>query len=75
MGFPFALGMTTLSMLRKEHFFVWAWGINGSFSVVGSTLVPLLSVTFGISSVIWVSAAIYLAAIPCFLRLRIPDPV
>lgn len=67
LGFPFALGMSTLSNLHKEHFFVWAWGINGSFSVVGSVLVPVLSVLFGLSSVLLLSGGIYLLAAPCFL--------
>ena len=70
MGFPFALGMATLSNQKKEHFFVWAWGINGSFSVVGSVLVPIIAVNFGLSSIIVISACIYLAALPCFLRFR-----
>ena len=73
MGFPFALGMSTLSRLRKEHFFVWAWGINGSFSVVGSVLVPIVSVSLGISAVIVVAAMIYLAALPSFFNLQVPD--
>jgi spermidine synthase len=73
MGFPFAIGMSTLSSLKKEHFFVWAWGINGSFSVVGSVLVPIISVSLGISTVIIIAAAIYLAALPSFLYLQIPD--
>jgi spermidine synthase len=73
MGFPFALGMSTLSRLRKEHFFVWAWGINGSFSVVGSVLVPIISVSLGISTVIVIAAIIYLAALPSFLNLQVPD--
>jgi hypothetical protein len=67
LGFPFALGMATLSKLHKEHFFVWAWGINGSFSVVGSVLAPVLSILFGLSSVLILSAAVYLLAAPCFL--------
>ena len=29
MGFPFPTGMGMLSRLGKEHFFLWAWGING----------------------------------------------
>jgi spermidine synthase len=74
LGFPFALGMATLSSLHKEHFFVWAWGINGSFSVVGSVLVPVLSVLFGLSSVLLVSAGIYLVAAPCFLGFSRPSP-
>ena len=67
LGFPFALGMATLANLHKEHFFVWAWGINGSFSVVGSVLVPVLSVLAGLSMVLFLSGAIYLLAAPCFL--------
>jgi spermidine synthase len=73
MGFPFALGMSTLSRLRKEHFFVWAWGINGSFSVVGSVLVPIISVSLGISTVIVMAAIIYLTALPSFFNLQLPD--
>jgi hypothetical protein len=73
MGFPFALGMSTLSRLKKEHFFVWAWGINGSFSVVGSVLVPIISVSLGISTVIVIAAIIYLAALPSFFNLQVPD--
>ncbi len=73
MGFPFALGMSTLSRLKKEHFFVWAWGINGSFSVVGSVLVPIVSVSLGISTVILIAAVIYFMALPSFFRLQLPD--
>ncbi len=73
MGFPFAIGMSTLSRLRKEHFFVWAWGINGSFSVVGSVLVPIISVSLGISTVIVMAAIIYLTALPSFFNLQLPD--
>jgi len=73
MGFPFAVGMATLSRLHKEHFFVWAWGINGSFSVAGSVLVPIISVSLGISTVIVIAAIIYLTALPAFLNLKTPD--
>jgi hypothetical protein len=73
MGFPFALGMATLSSLRKEVFFVWAWGINGSFSVVGSVLAPVLAVLFGLKSVLLFSAAMYLLAWPSFMYLKLPD--
>ena len=73
LGFPFALGMSTLAGLKKDVFFVWAWGINGSFSVAGSVLVPILAVNLGLSSVLLCSAFIYLAALPCFFFLRLPD--
>ena len=64
MGFPFALGMSALSRSGREHFFVWAWGINGSFSVAGGVLAPVLSVLLGISASLLISAALYLAAVP-----------
>lgn len=73
MGFPFAIGMSTLSRLKREHFFVWAWGINGSFSVAGSVLVPIVSVGLGISTVLVIAAVIYLMALPSFLYLQVPD--
>jgi MFS family permease len=64
MGFPFSLGMSALSRSGREHFFVWAWGINGSFSVAGGVLAPVLSVLLGISASLLISAVLYLAAVP-----------
>ncbi len=36
MGFPMPTAMTWLARLGKEHMFLWAWGINGCFSVIGA---------------------------------------
>ena len=66
MGFPFATGMATLSRLNKEHFFLWAWGINGSFSVVGAVLVPIVGVVYGLSVVLFIAAGCYLLCWPAF---------
>ena len=35
MGFPMPVAMSWLARLGKDHMFLWAWGINGCFSVVG----------------------------------------
>ena len=72
MGFPFPTGMGMLSRLGKEHFFLWAWGINGLFSVIGSVAVPLIAVLFGLRDLIWVAAAAYLVALPAFFALLLP---
>ncbi|HEX4572951.1 MAG TPA: hypothetical protein VH184_21145 [Dongiaceae bacterium] len=72
MGFPFPTGMGMLSRLGKEHFFLWAWGINGLFSVIGSVAVPLIGVLFGLKALIWVAAAAYLIALPAFFALLLP---
>jgi hypothetical protein len=72
MGFPFPTGMGMLSRLGKEHFFLWAWGINGLFSVVGSVAVPLVAVLFGLKALMWVAACAYLLALPAFFALLLP---
>ena len=69
-----ATGMAMLSKLGKEHFFLWAWGINGSFSVVGAVLVPILGVVFGLSTGLLVAAACYAACLPAFYALLAPKP-
>ena len=74
LGFPFAMGMTALSKTGREHFFVWAWGINGSFSVAGAVMVPVISVNWGFFCLLLICAAIYLAAIPCFLNFQSRRP-
>jgi hypothetical protein len=72
MGFPFPVGMAMLSRLGKEHFFLWAWGINGLFSVVGSAAVPLIAVLFGLKALMWVAAFAYLLALPAFFAVLLP---
>ncbi|MBF0584003.1 MAG: hypothetical protein HQL80_07180 [Magnetococcales bacterium] len=72
MGFPFATGMSWLANLGKERFFLWAWGINGMFSVVGAVLVPLISVSVGLSANLYLAAVLYLLAWPCFFALLRP---
>ncbi len=74
MGFPFPTGMTMLSRLGKERFFLWAWGINGTFSVVGAVAVPIVNVLFGQQTLLLASAALYLLALPAFFSLLKPAP-
>jgi len=62
MGMPMPVAMTSLDRLGKEHLFVWAWGVNGCFSVVGSAAVPILSTAFGLGWVLLAAAAVYLVA-------------
>jgi spermidine synthase len=72
MGFPMATAMAWLTRLGREHMFVWAWGINGCFSVVGAAAVPIIATTLDLPAVLEVSAAAYLLAIPAFLALLRP---
>jgi hypothetical protein len=72
MGFPMPTAMSSLAGLRKDHMFLWAWGINGCFSVIGAALVPLVATSFGLSAVLIVAGAAYLVAIPAFFGVLLP---
>jgi spermidine synthase len=74
MGFCMPTGMTMLSRLGKEHLFLWAWGINGSFSVIGSVLVPLIATQFGLAALLILAAGAYLLALPAFFAVLLPKP-
>ena len=72
MGFPMPTAMTTLGRLGKDHMFLWAWGINGCFSVIGAALVPIVATSFGLPAVVLVGAFAYLIALPAFFSVLIP---
>jgi predicted membrane-bound spermidine synthase len=72
MGFPMSTAMTWLGRLDKSAMFLWAWGINGSFSVIGAAAVPILATAFGLASVLQISGLAYLIAIPTFFAIFLP---
>jgi hypothetical protein len=74
MGFPMPTAMVSLTRLGKDRLFVWAWGINGCFSVVGAAAVPIIATTFGLPAVLVLSAIAYALAIPAFLAILRPIP-
>jgi spermidine synthase len=72
MGFPMPIAMTTLARLGKDHMFLWAWGINGCFSVIGAAIVPIVATSFGLAAVLMVAGGAYLLAIPAFFAVLLP---
>ncbi len=72
MGFPMPMAMTWLARLNKQPMLVWAWGINGCFSVIGAAAVPLVATGFGLSTVLGIAGAAYLLAIPAFFAVLKP---
>jgi hypothetical protein len=72
MGFPMPIAMTLLARLGKDHMFLWAWGINGSFSVVGAALVPVIATSFGLGAVLMASGCAYLLATVGFFAVLLP---
>jgi SAM-dependent methyltransferase len=72
MGFPMPTAMTTLARLGKDHMFLWAWGINGCFSVIGAAMVPIVATSFGLGAVLTIAGGAYLLAIPAFFAVLLP---
>jgi spermidine synthase len=78
MGMPFPKGLALMER-SAPALIAWAWGVNGSVSVVASILAALLALSFGFSAVLAVGAACYVgawvtaAAIPVG-GLRSPSP-
>ena len=69
MGFPMATAMTWLGRLGKDPMFLWAWGINGSFSVIGAAAVPIIATAYGLAAVLQLSGVAYLIAALTFFAI------
>jgi hypothetical protein len=73
----FCLGMfmpLTISLVARheEHvteYVAWGWAINGFFSVIGSTLTTIMSMTFGFRVVLVAAVLLYLVVIALLRRL------
>jgi len=61
MGMPFPKGLAQMEE-ALPGLVGWAWGINGTLSVVASVLAALLALSTGLSTVLWLGAACYAAA-------------
>jgi hypothetical protein len=70
LGFPFPLGIRTLAQKDRSDNITWAWGINGSFSVVSTVLATIIAVEYGFTIVMFIAAGCYFAAIFSNLLLR-----
>jgi hypothetical protein len=72
MGFPMPTAMTSLARLGKDHMFLWAWGINGCFSVIGAAAVPIIATSFGLNAVLVIAGVAYVLAMPAFFAVLLP---
>ena len=61
MGMPFPLGLRRLASADAAAI-PWAWGINGTASVLSSMLATLVAVHFGFSVLVAFAAALYVLA-------------
>jgi spermidine synthase len=55
------LGLATVSALgpHREEYVAWGWAVNGFFSVLGSTLTTVLSMTYGFRTVLLLGLLAY----------------
>lgn len=67
---PLGLGQVRRLGTSGEAYVAWAWAVNGFFSVIGSVLTTVLSMTFGFRSVQFGALAVYVIAGLAFARLR-----
>ena len=58
MGFPFPLGLRLVSQTNVAHV-PWAWGINGSVSVISAVLATIVAVELGFVWVMIFAASAY----------------
>jgi hypothetical protein len=72
LGMFMPLGLATVSRLTDhgDAYAAWGWAINGFFSVIGSVLTTILSMSFGFRAVQLAALAIYAVAVLAFLALR-----
>ncbi len=65
LGMPFPTGLNELTK-HKSGLLPWAWGINGAFSVTGTSLARLVSISWGFSAVLMGVIILYLLAFLTF---------
>ena len=56
--------MTGLAWLYNHPMRLWAWGINGRFSVIGAAAVPIVATGFGLSARLLTAGLACLVAAP-----------
>jgi hypothetical protein len=69
MFMPLGLGMVSELSTHGDEYVAWSWAINGFFSVIGSVLTTILSMTFGFSFVQWLAFGVYVIAALAFTQL------
>jgi hypothetical protein len=69
MFMPLGLGMVADLSAHGDEYVAWSWAVNGFFSVIGSVLTTILSMTFGFSLVQFLALGVYAVAAIAFTRL------
>jgi hypothetical protein len=72
LGMFMPLGLTYVGMLSEhgDEYVAWGWAVNGFFSVIGSVLTTILSMTYGFRVVQFAALGVYAIAVLAFTRIR-----
>jgi hypothetical protein len=70
MFMPLGLGRVAALSDHAEEYVAWSWAVNGFFSVIGSVLTTILSMSFGFRAVQWLAVGMYATAATAFSFLR-----
>ena len=76
LGMFMPLGLTQLTRISadSDQYVAWAWAVNGFFSVIGSVLTTILSMTFGFRIVMFLALVAYIGALVAHRRLQAVEP-
>ena len=67
-GIDRATGLTAASPdEERDRFVAWCWAVNGFFSVIGSSITTVASMTFGFDRTVMFGLALYLVALAVLL--------
>jgi hypothetical protein len=70
MFMPLGLGLVAGLSEHADEYVAWSWAVNGFFSVIGSVLTTILSMTFGFRRVQLFALVVYAVAVVALLRLQ-----
>jgi hypothetical protein len=69
MFMPLAITLVARGEEHSSEYVAWGWAINGFFSVIGSTLTTIVSMTYGFRTVLLAAVVLYLVVIVLLRRL------
>ena len=69
MFMPLAITLVATDEVHSSEYVAWGWAINGFFSVIGSTLTTIVSMTYGFRVVLLSAVVLYLIVIVLLRRL------
>lgn len=66
---PLGLGLVAKLSPLSDEYIAWSWAVNGFFSVIGSVLTTILSMSFGFNAVQFLALGVYAVAVAAFMRM------